>query len=60
MDVVTGSKLEGNLPGVIDNPLILQPGILGNMAYFDGVTSGVSYGNQRHRYAIPEHPPHTT
>ena len=49
MDVITGSELEGDLPGDIDTTLDLEPGVLGNMAYFNGATSGVSYRNQRHR-----------
>ena len=49
MDVITGTDVEGDLLGNIQEPLILQPGILRNMVYFDGMSSAVSYRNQRHR-----------
>ena len=52
MDEIVGGELVGDISGTVMSVCNIEPGIVGNSVYFDGVSAWVDLGNQRHRYVF--------
>ena len=52
MDEIIDGKLVGDITGTVMSGCSVEPGIVGNSVYFDGVSAWIDLGNHRDRYAL--------
>ena len=52
MDEIVAGELVGDIPGTVISGCRVEPGIVGNSIYFDGVSAWINLGNHRNRYVF--------
>ena len=52
MDEIVSCELAGDIAGTVMSGCSVEPGIVGNSIYFDGVSAWVDLGNHRDRYDL--------
>ena len=54
MDEIYDEQIVGDINATVMSGCRVEPGIVGNSVYFDGVSAWEDLGNQRHRWVFAD------